>query len=267
MTRRSGGRRARELVYAAGTLVLAGALVAVATASAAASTSHVPVFFLQGEQLVQVMRPGGTPVDAVHQLVSGLTRAETRRGLRTYVPRGTPVRSVTVAAGLATVDLGKRFASGRNTQSLLARLSQLVRTLTGLEGAVKVKLLIDGRAVRGVFPGVPTQSPITFRYLETPDVPLPKPPAPKLLPPDDHVREIQQELIDLGFLGSPADGRLGPMTQNGILAFQKWERLQRTGSLDARTESRLLTASQPVPLSRGRGGKRAEILLDRQVAL
>jgi len=60
-------------------------------------------------------------------------------------------------------------------------------------------------------------------------VPLLSPPALKLGPPDAHVRTIQQRLIDLGFLGGKADGRLGPVTQNSILAFQKWARLQRTG--------------------------------------
>ena len=65
----------------------------------------MPVFFLQGEQLVQVSRPGATPADALRQLVSGPTRADVKRGVRTYVPHGSQVRSVTVASGLATVDL------------------------------------------------------------------------------------------------------------------------------------------------------------------
>jgi len=248
-------------------LALALGLVAVATAPAAPTRNRVPVFFLQGEQLVRVSRPGVTPADALRQLVSGPTRAEIKSGVRTYVPRGSQVRSVTVAGGLATVDVSGRFASGRNARSLLARLSQLVRTLTGLDGAVRVRLLIDGRTVRGVFPGVPTQSPITFHYLQTPNKPVPTPPAPKLRPPDDHIKQIQQRLIELGFFGGDADGRLGPATHNGILAFQKWERLQRTAGLDARTESRLATATKPAPVGQGRGGKRAEILLDRQVAL
>jgi peptidoglycan hydrolase-like protein with peptidoglycan-binding domain len=250
-----------------GLLAVVAGFVAVATTSAAQSRSRVPVFFLQGEQLLRVTRPGATAAEALHQLVSGPTRAEVKRGLRTYVPADTRVRSVSIAGGVATVDLGQRFASGHDARSLLARLSQLVGTLSGLQGAAKVKLLIDGRTVRGVFPGVPTESPITLRYLQTPNVPVPKPPSAKLLPPDDHTRQIQQRLLALGFLAGRADGRLGPATQNGILAFQKWERLRRTGSLDARTEARLVTATQPAPISRGGGGKRAEILLDRQVAL
>jgi hypothetical protein len=210
MTRRDASRGRRRVQVTVPAVVGLLALVAVVTASAAPGRSRVPVFFLQGEQLLRVMRPGATPADALHQLVAGPTRAEAKRGVRTYVPVGTQVHSVTVAGGVATVDLGGRFASGRDPRSLLARLSQLVGTLTGLQGATKVKLLIDGRTVRGVFPGVPTQLPITFRYLQTPNVPVPTPPAPKLLPPDDHTRQFQERLIALGFLGGRADGRLGP---------------------------------------------------------
>ena len=248
-------------------LALAVALIAVATAAGAPSKSGVPVFFLRGEQLSGVTRPGATPAAALHQLLAGPTPAEIRRGLRTYVPAGTRVRSVKVANGLATVDLGARFVSGSDVNSRLARLAQLVRTLTAFRSTVAVKLLIDGKTVRGVFPGIATQSPITFRYLQTPNKPVPHPPRIELLPPDDHVKAVQQRLGELGFFGDKADGRLGPVTRNGILAFQKWERLQRTGSLDARTETRLVTAARPVPVTRGPSGKRAEILLDRQVAL
>ena len=141
MTRcRTGGDRGRARVTVsgvAGLLALAAALVVAATASSASSRSQVPVYFLQGEQLLRVTRPGATPSDALHQLVAGPTRAEAKRGVRTYVPVGTQVRSVTVTGGVATVDLGRRFATGRDAQSLLARLSQLVGTLTGLQGAAR----------------------------------------------------------------------------------------------------------------------------------
>jgi peptidoglycan hydrolase-like protein with peptidoglycan-binding domain len=169
---------------------------------------------------------------------------------------------------LATVDVGRRFISSPTRASLLARLSQLIGTVTGVRGATKVQLLIDGKRVSNVFPGVPTESPITFRYLQTPNVPVPMPPVPRLLPPDPHVRQIQRRLIKLGYLLSgAADGRLGPVTQEAILAFQKWERLDRTGSLNAPTEARLAMAARPVPISRGGPEKRAEVLLDRQVTL
>jgi peptidoglycan hydrolase-like protein with peptidoglycan-binding domain len=166
------------------------------------------------------------------------------------------------------VDLNERFATGRDSASLLARLSQLVRTLTGLQGATKVQLLMDGAVAAARFPGISTGEPISFHDLQTPNVPLPRAPQPRLPSPDPAVKALQQRLIVLGYLlPGDDDGRFGPATQNAVLAFQKWERLGRTGLLDAQTKARLVTAQHPAPLSRGGAGKRAEILLDKQVAL
>jgi N-acetylmuramoyl-L-alanine amidase len=248
-------------------LALVAALLAAVATSAAPSSPQVTVYFLRGEQLAHETRPGTTPADAVKQLFAGPTPAEVKLGYRTYVPAGTRLRRVTVAHGLATVDLSSRFTSGRNPGSLLARLSQLVRTLTGLRGTTKVLLLVEGKTVSGVFPGIATDAPITFHYLQTPNVPVPKPPVLRLPTPDPRVKVIQQRLIELGYLvHGDDDGRLGPSTANAVLGFQKWERLDRTGLLDAATKLRLKTASRPSPLTQGDPGKRAEILLDRQVA-
>ena len=171
-----------------------------------------------------------------------------------------------MANGVATVDLGARFASGTDS-SLLARLAQLVRTVSAT-GTPRVQLLIDGAKVSGVFPRVPTERPITFALLRTPDVPVPPPRRERKLPFDKSVKQVQQRLIVLGYLppGS-ADGRFGPATEEAILAFQKWERLSRTGVVDGATRSRLNTAQRPIPVGRGTTGKRAEVLIDRQVAL
>src|SRR6476646_3461618 len=187
-------RSARALV---GLLLVLAATVA---SSAAAAQQHVSVFFLRGEQLARVTRPGTTALDAVRQLLAGPTRAEAALGFRTYVPAGTRVLSVKVANGVATVDLNERFASGGDTASLLARLSQLVRTLTGPQGATKVQLLLNGRVVAARFPGISLSRPITFRFLQTPNVPVPKPPALRLPAPDAAVKDLQLRLIDLGYL-------------------------------------------------------------------
>jgi N-acetylmuramoyl-L-alanine amidase len=83
-----------------------------------------------------------------------------------------------------------------------------------------------------------------------------------------NVKDVQERLIELGYLvDGDDDGRFGPATHDAIVAFQKWERLGRTGLLDRPTKARLTTATHPSPLSKGGNGKRAEILLDRQVAL
>jgi hypothetical protein len=260
-------RRAKvvALGLAAATLAIAAAVLGTA---AAAGRPHVAVYFVQGEQLAPVARPGSTALDAVRQLVAGPTRAERARGFRTYVPSGTQVLSASVANGIATVDLSQPFAAGANPASMLARLSELVRTLTGPEGATKVQLLVNGATTAGMFPGISTSDPISFSFLQTPNVPLPTPLREKLPPPDPAVKTAQQRLIALGYLlRGDDDGRFGPATQNAILAFQKWERLDRTGLLNSRTKSRLATARHPSPVTHAGAGKRAEILLDRQVAL
>jgi Sporulation and spore germination/L,D-transpeptidase catalytic domain/Putative peptidoglycan binding domain len=259
----SGGRR--TILCLAAVLSAVAATVGMATA---AKPPHLSVYFVQGEQLTAVSRPGTTALEAVQQLIAGPTSAEHRRAFRTYVPAATRVRSVTIANGVATVDLTQPFVTGTSPESMLARLSELVRTLTGVEGTTSVQLLVNGATTAGMFPGISTSNPITIGFLETPNVPVSKAPQPRLPAPDPAVKAIQQRLIVLGYLVTgDDDGRFGPGTQNAILAFQKWERLGRTGLLDKGTKARLATASRPSPITRGGTGKRAEILLDRQVAL
>lgn len=260
--------RGRKPQLVLGVVVALAIFVALVTASSAAGTPSVRVYFLRGEQLATVERPGRTPDDALRALLAGPTVAETKRTFRSYVPKKTPVRSLQVQQGVATVDLGSRFASAGSKQTLLARLSQLVGTLTAVKGIASVQLLIDGKRVSGVFPGVPTGSPITFKYLQTPNAPAPREPKPKLGPFDRHLKQVQQKLIQLSYLvAGDADGRFGPTTATGILAFQKWEGLKRSGALDVATEARLAKATRPVPLTHGAAGRRAEVLIDRQVTL
>jgi N-acetylmuramoyl-L-alanine amidase len=260
------GIRSRTVGLAA--LVGSVALACVGLSSAGTARSHISVYFLRGEQLASVQRPAGTPVEAMRQLLAGPTPAERKQGFRTYVPANTRLLNVRVANGVATVDLNEPFASGSDRESLLARLSEVVRTLTGLQGAKAVQLLINGRVVAARFPGISMSGPITFQFLQTPNVSIPEPPSLRLPPPDPAVQQVQQHLIDLGYLlPGDADGRFGPATQNAILSLQKWERLGRTGLLDSETKARLAVATHPSPITNGAAGKRAEVLLDRQVAL
>jgi hypothetical protein len=236
--------------------------------SASAAKPRLSVYFVRGEQVAPVMRSGATALEAVRELLAGPTRAESAHGFRTYVPRGIRVLSVKVSGRVATVDLTERFAGGRDTAGLLARLAELVRTLAGVQGTKKVQLLLNGRVAAARFPGISTGKPISFRDLQTPNIPVPEPPPLRLPPPDPAVKALQQRLIQLGYMiRGDDDGRFGPATQNAILGFQKWERLARTGLMDAKTIARLGTATRPLPVTHGGAGKRAEILLDRQVAL
>jgi peptidoglycan hydrolase-like protein with peptidoglycan-binding domain len=257
-------------ILALGAVAIAALLSAATAGSTATATGrrHVAAYFVQGEQLSPVKRRGRNAHDAVRQLIAGPTRAERRHGFRTYVPRDTQVRRVAVRHGLATVDLSADFANGRTAGSMLARLAELVRTLTGVERTKRVQLLIDGKATAGMFPGISTSGPITLRLLRTPNVPVPHPPPTRLPAPDPAVKATQRRLIMLGYMVRGGDdGRLRPATANAILTFQKLEGLNRTGLLDTTTKKRLASAVRPTPRTHGSAGKRAEVLLDHQVTL
>jgi peptidoglycan hydrolase-like protein with peptidoglycan-binding domain len=233
---------------------------------AAASAATVHVAFLQREQLAEVPRPGITAAAALRALIAGPTPAEKARGYRTYLATGTELHRLSIKGSLATVDLSSSFATGPSERRA-ARLAQLVRTLTRLGTITRVQVLIDGSAPARRVGGISLERPVTFRMLQTPNIPVPVPPPLKLPAPDSRTKQIQSRLIDLGYLvRGDADGRFGPATSDALLAFQKWERLPLTGTLDAGTKKRLGTAVRPTPISRG-SGQRAEILLDRQVTL
>lgn len=255
-------RHARRVLVTA-VLAIAGTLVVPAVAGAT-----VDVWFVQGEQLVKVARPGTTSLEAGQALLAGPTAAEKAKGIRTYVPSATPLRSLTLAGDLATIDLGNRFVAGtQDTESDLARLSQLVYTLTGPEGVKRVQLLIDGGVVFGLFPGVQTDQPVTIQLLQTPDITPPTNPPGSSGGADKTVRASQQRLADLGYLrAADVNGKLGPATTAAVIAFQKWERLGRDGVIGPLTRARLQTAKRPTPRTTG-SGRRAEVLLDRQVTL
>jgi lipoprotein-anchoring transpeptidase ErfK/SrfK len=68
-------------------------------------------------------------------------------------------------------------------------------------------------------------------------------------------------------LPKDVDGQAGPATQSAVLAFQKWEGLSRDGQLGPQTVKRLQTAQRPTPRTRRGSGRRAEVLVDRQVSL
>ena len=121
----------------------------------------VKVFFPRGEQVVAVPRPGSTAEDAVRALLRGPTPAERRLGFRTYIPKGTSLRSVTVAGGRATVNLGPWSMQGTNGEGLNARLVQLVYTATGAPGVRSAHVFIAGGTVLGVFPGIDASIPLT----------------------------------------------------------------------------------------------------------
>lgn len=242
-------------------------LIAVRPA-AAAPPGQVDVALLQGEQVALVQRPGTTVEEAVRALIAGPTAAERKAKFTSTVPASTPLRAVSVTDGVATVDLGERFAAGRRAEVLSARIAQLVLTVTAVPGVSSVQVLIEGGLPLGLFPGYATKFPITAADVRDEDVPAPeRAPAPAEKDATAATRALQQRLADLGFLPrSGVDGKAGEQTRFAVLGFQKWARLDRDGVAGPRTRAALAEANRPTPRTSA-GGRRVEVLLDRQLAL
>ena len=75
--------------------------------------------------------------------------------------------------------------------------------------------------------------------------------------------EAEQRLSDLGYWTGPIDGSLDPASRHALIAFQKVEGRQRTGTLTKDELQALRTAARPVPQHSGYA--HIEIDLGRQV--
>ena len=75
--------------------------------------------------------------------------------------RGPRLRAVRLSKGVATVDLGEGVAAGRDAESLSARITQLVYTVTSVPGVKSVRLLVSGGVPLGLFPGYAFSRPVT----------------------------------------------------------------------------------------------------------
>ena len=121
--------------------------------------------------------------------------------MTTQIPASTPLRSARVVGGVATIDLGEKFAAGTNVESLSARVAQIVLTATRYPNVRSVKLLVKGGTPLGLFPGIVTRYPITAKAVAAPNVPPPTtPPPPPSGGQSEQVRALQQRLDGLGFL-------------------------------------------------------------------
>lgn len=126
-------------------------------------TAEVAVYFLMdslgddpigpGPFLAPVARTISTPTvpgtPTMTMLLAGPSQNE-REGipsLSTAIPVGTRLLGLVVENGVATVDLSSEFASGGGSFSMLARVAQVVYTLTQFPTVDEVSFEIDGVAV------------------------------------------------------------------------------------------------------------------------
>ncbi len=121
-----------------------------------AATTDIVVYFLRGEKLApahrSVARTGAIASGAVRQLLAGPTTAEASSGLTSTIPAGTSLRGVSIAGGVATIDLSGAYDDGGGKLSMSGRLAQVVYTLAQFPTIEDVRFKLDGRPVT-VFSG------------------------------------------------------------------------------------------------------------------
>ena len=78
-------------------------------------------------------------------------------------------------------------------------------------------------------------------------------------------KAAEARLAEMGYGTGPVDGVIDGVTQNALVAFQKWEGRKVTGRLSRDDFDSIMNASAPRP--RDAGYKHVEVDLDRQVLL
>src|SRR5438128_197392 len=127
------------------------------TSTQAAQSTALPsgraleVWFSRGGRLVESLRTH-TPTRrvataALLALLAGPTRSERATRIGSEIPPGTQLHGVTIAKGVARVDLSADFEAGGSSRSLQLRLAQVVYTLTQFPTVSAVRFSVDGTTV------------------------------------------------------------------------------------------------------------------------
>jgi len=121
---------------------------------AAGETTTLTLYFTRGETLGvaarEVPRTEAVARAALEELLKGPTAREAEAGLGTEIPEGTKLNDVSIADGVATVDLSPEFESGGGSLSMQVRVAQVVYTLTWFPTVDSVQFEIDGRPVEAI---------------------------------------------------------------------------------------------------------------------
>ena len=128
------------------------------SASPAAGTTTVRAYFVLGSfthpaglapVLREIPKTQAVATAAMNALIAGPSDREmaARPAIYTTVPDGTRLLGLSIANGVATVNLSKEFESGGGSASVLGRLAQVVYTLTQFPTVKSVTFQLDGQAV------------------------------------------------------------------------------------------------------------------------
>jgi hypothetical protein len=136
-----------------GNATASGTTTGSATTTSGTTGITVRNYFIRNEKVAPVARVvSGTAVAraAMEQLVVGPTAAEKAAGLSSAVPAGTKVLGVTLASGVATVNLSATYGTGGGSLSMQSRVAQVVYTLTQFPTIKQVRFAIDGTPVTSI---------------------------------------------------------------------------------------------------------------------
>jgi glycine betaine/choline ABC-type transport system substrate-binding protein/lipoprotein-anchoring transpeptidase ErfK/SrfK len=228
------------------------------------SARSARVFFIEGEGRVvarkRSLRAGlsaeGGVRATINALLAGPTKGErTKLDLRTTIPKGVRLRSLRVRGGIASITLSSKFLSGEDATEIVARVAQVVRTADQFTYVTSVRV------------GIGSAAGASWTE-DTPDQPgtVVTPTNGGKTASSAGIRSVQRRLAALKYLPSNAvNGKNDYRTQQAVMAFQAWHRLQRDGLVGPKTRDKLETASVPRPTKAG--GKRIEVYRQKGVVL
>ena len=153
------------------------------TGTPAASRS-VEVWFARDGRLVETVRTyrptRKVATAALNALLGGPLAAERAAGLVSEIPSGSRLLGISIANGVANVDLSSAFESGAGSRSLQLRLAQVVYTLTQFPTVHAVRFSVEGTPAldhavgRGAYASLaPSAKPLPGEWRTLPPAPLP----------------------------------------------------------------------------------------------
>ena len=139
----------KNLLYLLATIIIAAIFFVVFTTPWQPKDS-VKVYFFKNGGMVAVERKAKPAIpleeSAVRQLLKGPSIIERSKGYFTEIPKNTRFSSIKREGNIAKVDFTKELELyGGGTATVKGLLSQIVFTLTDLEGIEKVQILVNGK--------------------------------------------------------------------------------------------------------------------------
>jgi len=241
---------------------LLAVLVYVGGAASAPRAAEVRVSFVRAGKIVPVLRPlpsrDGAAAYALRQLLRGPSPEERAQGYRTAIAPDTVLRSLRLGDEGYVASFSARLLAPGTPQTQVTRFAQVLATLRQFERAPLVAVAVNGRLVDtlSLAPAPPTWRPraVPGTLLRAGVYPF-------------SLRGIQLRLSSLGYLDrADVTGELDYRTSQALLAFQGWQGIDRTESVDDRLQVELARAARPRPAAPG-VGRRLEIHRERGVLL